>query len=372
VAAPASTAYYGPRFDYDPVTLAPKGLLIEEQRTQLLLRSEEFDNAAWSKTALTVTANAAVSPDGSATADKLIPTTATTTSRFVNADLSITVSLVYTQSVYAKAAGYSVLQITGSTGFGTVHQNFDLDAGTLGGTNGGTATITPVGNGWFRCTYTLPATSTTPAGRMLFAIVPNANSGRLAEFTGDGVSGAFLWGAQLEVGSFATSYIPSVASQVTRAADNASMIGNNFARWYNQTEGSFFASMDYMSATTTAWVLAAHSGGATNTNDYLAFVKSSGAAHRQTIVASGAAQGNLDVSGAVAGVVYKYAGCYKVNDAAFTVGGATPLTDNTVTLPVPNSLQLGNLFNQWLNGHVYRIAYFNRRLANSEIQGITS
>jgi hypothetical protein len=189
---------------------------------------------------------------------------------------------------------------------------------------------------------------------------------------GTGTGTFFVWGAQLEAGAFATSYIPTVASQVTRAADSASMIGNNFARWYNQTEGSFFASMDYMSATTTAWVLASHSGVAATTNDYLAFVKNSGAAHRQTIVASGASQGNLDVSGAVAGVVYKYAGCYKTNDAAFTVGGATPLTDSTVTLPVPNSLQVGNLFNQYLNGHIQRLAYYPRRLANSELQSITS
>ena len=71
-AAPTAAAYYGPRLDYDPVTLQPKGFLVEEARTNLLLRSEEFDNANWTKSRATVTANAATAPDGTSNADKLV------------------------------------------------------------------------------------------------------------------------------------------------------------------------------------------------------------------------------------------------------------------------------------------------------------
>jgi hypothetical protein len=204
--------------------------LIQNAPMNLLTHSEQFDNSAWAKTALTVTANATVSPDGSATADKLIPTTAAATARFVNNDAAVAIGFEYTQSVYAKAAEYSILQITGSTGFGLVYQNFDLATGTLGGTSGGIATITPVGNGWFRCTYTLTASSTAAAGRMLIAIVPNVNSARLAGFTGDGASGLFLWGAQLEVGSTATTYNPTTVKNLlgfTENFDNAAWTKSN-------------------------------------------------------------------------------------------------------------------------------------------------
>jgi hypothetical protein len=367
VAAPTSTAYYGPRFDYDPVTLAPKGLLIEEQRTNLCLYSESFQSGPWTQNNATDIANSTVAPNGTTTADTLVASVGTAAHTITSGALNPAAGIA--ASVYAKMGTASVIQLF-IGGTATPYANFDLSVGTATAFGSGTAaSITPVGNGWYRCVMT---TTLTTATSLQIGIVPSTSSARAASWTATGTETVFIWGAQLEAGAFATSYIPTVASQVTRAADSASMIGNNFARWYNQTEGSFFASMDYMSATTTAWVLASHSGVAATTNDYLAFVKNSGAAHRQTIVASGASQGNLDVSGAVAGVVYKYAGCYKTNDAAFTVGGATPLTDSTVTLPVPNSLQVGNLFNQYLNGHIQRLAYYPRRLANSELQSITS
>jgi hypothetical protein len=345
----------------------PKGLLIEEQRTNLCLYSESFQSGPWTQNNATDIANSTVAPNGTTTADTLVASVGTAAHTITSGALNPAAGIA--ASVYAKMGTASVIQLF-IGGTATPYANFDLSVGTATAFGSGTAaSITPVGNGWYRCVMT---TTLTTATSLQIGIVPSTSSARAASWTATGTETVFIWGAQLEAGAFATSYIPTVASQVTRAADSASMIGNNFARWYNQTEGSFFASMDYMSATTTAWVLASHSGVAATTNDYLAFVKNSGAAHRQTIVASGASQGNLDVSGAVAGVVYKYAGCYKTNDAAFTVGGATPLTDSTVTLPVPNSLQVGNLFNQYLNGHIQRLAYYPRRLANSELQSITS
>jgi hypothetical protein len=112
-----STAYYGPRFDYDPATLAPKGLLIEEQRTNLLTYSSEFDNAIWVKGNTTVTANATIAPDGDTSADKLVENTANTT-HSVNeiAISSATVGSIYTFSIYIKAAErkYAYIGIGGS------------------------------------------------------------------------------------------------------------------------------------------------------------------------------------------------------------------------------------------------------------------
>jgi hypothetical protein len=191
-------------------------------------------------------------------------------------------------------------------------------------------------------------------------------------FAGNGTSGIYIWGAQLEAGAFATSYIPTVASTVSRSADNASMTGTNFSSWYNQSEGTFIVGVSYLNAANTAWVWGAHSGLAASTNDYIAHVKNSAAINRQAIVAAGVSQGNLEFPGAVAGTVYQMAGAYKLNDAAFTVNGAAVGTDTTVTLPTPNALAIGNLFNQYLSGHIRAIAYYNTRLPNTQLQTLTA
>jgi hypothetical protein len=232
--------------------------------------------------------------------------------------------------------------------------------------------ITNSGNGWYRCSITVG----NPSGLRVdvqhsLSNTPTANISGI-NYNGDGTSGAFLWGAQLEAGAFATSYIPTVASQVTRTADQASIVAPMFAPWFNASEGSFVAEVSYFSASSTSWVVTAHSGSAASTNDYISYVKNSAAINRQAIVAAGASQGNLDFGGAVAGTVYKLAGAYKLNDAAFTVNGATPLTDATVTLPTPNALAIGNLFSQFLNGHLRNVRFYPVRLSDLQLQALTA
>lgn len=228
--ATTTAAYYGPRFDYDPVTLASKGLLIEEQRTNVLTYSEQVDNAAWTKGAASISANATPAPDGTSTADKLVEDN-TTSVHQVNQAVTTT-AIAYTFSVYLKAAGrnWAILGITDSGS--TVRLTwFDLANGAVGtvGTNI-TASITPVGNSWYRCSVTVAA---AVAGFNTFRIYTSTGN-NTTTYTGDGTSGIFVWGAQSEAGSFATSYIPTVASSVTRSADIASMTGSNFSSWFNQ------------------------------------------------------------------------------------------------------------------------------------------
>ena len=181
--------------------------LIEVVPRNLLTYSEAFDDGAWTKTEVTVTANSTISPDGTTNADKLIPSTSHA-GHFFSQDSNITSGVAYTQSIYAKANAYSFLQIAGSTGFSTTYQNFNLSDGTLGSTNGGIATITNIGNGWYRCTYTLTSTL-TGQGRFVIAIVSLSTSVRLEAFAGNGTDGISLYGAQLEQGSTATSYFPT-------------------------------------------------------------------------------------------------------------------------------------------------------------------
>jgi hypothetical protein len=203
----------------------------------LFTRSEEFDNAAWIKSEVTVTANSAVSPDGTSNAEFLVPSVNAAAHQAYQS-IALTNATAYTVTVYAKSGGYNFVNLRFGGGIAS-EAFFDLSNGTVvSATTLANASIRPAGNGWYRCSYTATATSTAS-----FAVsinpCPTSSSFGVA---GNGTSGVYVYGAQLEAGAFATSYIPTVASQVTRSADVATMTGTNFSSWYNQTEGTFVAS----------------------------------------------------------------------------------------------------------------------------------
>ena len=370
--ATTSARYYGPRFDYDPVTLAPKGLLIEEQRVNLLLYSEQFDNAAWVKDAATVTANATTAPDGTSAADKLIAT-ATTAGHMVRQSVTPTVAS-YTYSVYAKAAEYSKLMLA-DVGSGTWSATFDLATGTTISTAGAavlSSKIQAAGSGWYRCSVTFTGVAALTA----HGVMGYPNTGATitlfgVTYTGDGTSGVFAYGAQVELGSFATSYIPTVASTVTRSADVATMTGTNFSSWYNASEGTIVAEISGIpvagrsiysvdNGTAGARILAQSQTAATDTlfrvvdtTDQVAIVQATGGA---------------------AGAIVKIASAYKINDFATSNNGAAVGTDTSGTVPTGlNTLRIGQNVSgvAQLCGYIRQIAYYNTRLANTTLQVLT-
>jgi hypothetical protein len=368
VAAPTSTAYYGPRFDYDPVTLAPKGLLIEEQRTNLLTYSEQFDNVAWNSVFgnCTVTANAAVSPSGATTGDSLVPSAASTTHSLYQT-IALTLGASYTMTVYAKPNGYNRFMLREGTtaGYFVV---FDVSTGTVVNTNSATGTITPAGNGWYRCTMTITAPLTVATVMAIINMPNNGTTYANATFTGDGTSGVLLWGAQLEAGAFATSYIPTVASQVTRAADNASMIGNNFARWYNVNEGTLYADA-YM--VTAASVLGVSDG--TTFNRIQVGMNTS--SNQFLYVANNSVQALFTGPFSVLNSFNKLAFAYKTDSFAGTVNAGTPGVDTSGSVTGNlDRLQIGSRTGvaEFVNAPIKRITYYPRRLANTELTSITS
>lgn len=355
-----SAAVYGPRFDYDPVSMAPKGLLVEEQRTNLLTYSEQFDNATWVKGSSTVTANAAASPDGTVTADKLVES-AITDVHFARQDVTTTAQS-YTFSVFAKAAERSWLQLNNTTVAGSAF--FDIANGVVGTTSSATATITPAGNGWYKCTITVTATAAANAWRIYLA-----SSNGTTSYTGDGTSGIYIWGAQLEAGAFATSYIPTVASQVTRSADVASI--NTLSPWYNATEGSIYSEVLQLS-NATASMSACLNDGTTANEAYLRQI--SGTFQYNYVVGAVAQCALTPISTSAQGVIYKIAGVYKTDSFAASGNGGTVVTDNAGSVTTFTKLSIGARANstQPLNGHIRRIAYYPRRLTNSELQALTA
>jgi hypothetical protein len=340
------------------VTLAPKGLLIEEQRSNLFLYSEQFNDATWAKTNATITANTTVAPSGSATAETFAVTSAGTQSRIhvVPSGLSGTNTI----SIFAKADTKTVIQVCDNNS-ATAFVNFDLSGGAVGSTGAGaTGVITALANGWYRCAATF-----TWSSEISFHVVDSSTSARREAPATTGA--LFIWGAQAENGAFATSYIPSVASQVTRAADNASMIGNNFARWYNVTQGTLYAES---AALVTAGFSRAMQISDGTTSNFISLTTNT-----SQIRNGGVFQVSLNTPGAgvVAGVFYKIALGYKVDDIAASTNGAAALTSSSASLPSVSRLQIGGQTSSLVgNGAIKRISYFNRRLADSELQGITS
>lgn len=354
--APANT----PRFDYDPATLAPKGLLIESQRTNLLLRSEEFDNASWVKANATITANIAVSPDGTMDADKLIATVANSQHRVDFATTSAAATHAF--SVYAKPAGYNFLLIRLGVNGGYVN----LSDGTVAGvTSGYTLTATPAGNGWYRVVL-VGAAALNEVARI------NVTETVATDFAGDGTSGIFVWGAQLEAGSFATSYIPTVASQVTRAADQASIVAPNFAPWYNQSEGTFVVEAVTQKPTSlVATVIAIDaSDGGINNRHYIGVVSAS--AEVRTV--NGGSVQSLLTQAYTANVIEKYAYAVKANDFAFARNGNIVGTDTSGSMPTIDRMFIGNAAGSaaYFNGHIRSIRYFPTRLSNAQLQALSA
>lgn len=207
-----------PRIDHNPVTGAVLGLLLEGQATNLILRSQEFDNSAWAAAGAvgTVSANAATAPDGTTTADKLVEAAGAGNHGRRQAIGGLAELTTYRFSFYVKAAGRTRVRFWSFSGGDTGAYIFDLSTVTASRTG---STITAVGNGWFRCEGPV----VTIAGQTARTIhIGPQNAGSAQSYTGDGASGVYVWGAQLELASTASSYIPTTTTSVTRAVDAAS------------------------------------------------------------------------------------------------------------------------------------------------------
>ena len=356
-----------PRFDYDPITKKPLGLLIEEGRTNLLTYSSDFSNAAWIKSNSTVTSAANVAPDGTQTAFNLIED-ALTNIHAINQNPSGTTAIgAYTLSVYAKYNGRQLRLVTSLNG-GSSTPIFNLQTGVV---ISGTGTITSVGNGWYRCTSTATSTGSS-AGYAQY--IQTAKSDGAFNYTGDGYSGIYIWGAQLEAGAFATSYIPTVATTVTRAADQASMTGTNFSSWYNQAQGSLYAEGDTVSTVnallaiisdgSTSNLLGIGHGASTNTaNSYYNSVL-------QTNFGSLGVVWNIKTVGKVILSLSTNNSNAACNGVAGTVDTVCTMPSNVTRLDIGSWVSVSGV--QPLNGHIRKLSYYPRALSSSELQGLTS
>lgn len=351
-----------PRFDYDPSTLASKGLLIEESRINLNPQSNAFENAAWGKTRISVSQNVITSPDGTQNADKLVEDSSASTSHFISQTITLTAA-PYTASVFAKKAERSwiFLKLAATGGNGAY---FDLDTGAVGTVTAGyTATITNYGNGWYRCTITVTATA---VGWSYEVQTASGNNGRL--YTGDGTSGVYIYGAQLEAGAFATSYIPTTTAAVTRNADVATITGTNFSSWWVASQGSVTANFRPSTVSGTRPIIQYDDGTA---NEIIA-LRGNTTNPELYIVDDGTPQAQIDAGTIAANTNYRFAAGWKLNDCAASINGGNSVLDGVVTIPTVIQARLGCDGTNYLNGHLQMIEYYNRKPTNETLQQLAS
>jgi hypothetical protein len=350
------------RLDYDENGV-PLGLLIEEQRTNLLLRSEEFNDAAWAKTDATVTANATTAPDGTTTADILIEGATTNVHRLVQ-----TVASGSVFSVFAKAETRSLLAIDINADSAN-RCYFDLSSGLVSSVGAGiTAIIADAGSGWYRCTISLNSGSATSCRIYV------TNAVGVISYAGDGTSGIYIWGAQLEAAPFASSYIPTVASQVTRAADNITLATSTFP--FNAAEGAIVAEWRNGPGTTAQQVWMLNDG--SNNNRIGLFDDASGSGATNDIFASvingGVAQAAITLSSGDQNTEHAAAMAWKVNDFAVSLDGGAALTDSSGTVPTVTTLNIGGQIagSTILNGHIRSLTYIPERLSNALLEELSA
>ncbi|MGS1093115.1 phage head spike fiber domain-containing protein [Aquamicrobium terrae] len=212
-----------PRLDHDPVTGEPRGLLSEITATNWVTRSNDFETGR-TKVGLTVVANAAVAPDGSMAATRLIETTANGAQRYVRLNaIIVQEGTQFTASVFvrpdANRKGVTLYPYNvANSGHGSV-VDFNLETMTAVPSGGfGRAEIVPLADGWFRLTVALDLPE--PATEFSFAVYfSNDPTNGNAIYDGDGVSGIAIWGSQVEAGLRATTYVPTEAAPATRATE---------------------------------------------------------------------------------------------------------------------------------------------------------
>jgi len=332
-----------------------KGLLVEPGATNLLTYSQEFDNGAWGKQEITITPNATTAPDGTTTADLAVATAVLETHQIARAGLA---SGAYTASVFAKANGYDTIELL--LNVGTNGALFNLTTGAITPVGTSTNVIEEYPDGWYRCSV-----YSSVAGTDYRIYIPTSSP----FFTGDGTSGVYLWQAQLETGSVATSPIVTTGSTASRVADVVSLTGASSL--IGQTEGGAFIEVETRNDGVSRRILTLDDGTTDNNirlakllGNTLFFASNRPASNNASITSSGTFLG-----------LFKIAYRYNANDFNGYANGSSFGTATTVAVPLNMSriiLGFAGSGTDHLNGWIRSFALFPTALTNTQLQALTT
>jgi hypothetical protein len=358
-------AFRGPRFDHDPLTLDCKGLLIEESRTNLVPRSERFDDLAWTPIRLVSqpASNTDISPSGQLTAEKLVPSLSVGDHRIDRASVSgLIVGTVYTVSVFVKASGYTGFGINVSSSPSPYGATFDLATGTVSGTQSGwKASIQPYPNDWYRCVATFTFSSGT---RIYFAV---GQTGTSFSYAGNETSGILIYGAQAETGAFPTSYIPTITASAVRSADVCSITGGAFNEFYNPLDGTIVAATLALGfSTSNNAICSVDSGTTIIMRIFHRSVQSNRLSSSvSSIQATPAANYNT------ANAEYKSALAANADGADFVINGTQIPDVFTGSSLSADSLKFSGISASTSNNIISSFRYYKKRLSNAKLQALT-
>lgn len=337
-----------PRFDHDVLTGESKGLLIEESRTNLI---ESYNVAAWAYLSSSIY-DYAIAPDGTQSAVRSTFESTGGAVGLTNVVKSATGDHCY--SVYIKSA--ELTKVSLSDNEQDIVVDFYLDSNTYEISLGASAAgIEDIGNGW----------------RRIWMVGSSGDTDTYFQFYGydlpaDDFASVLWWGAQLEEGSFPTSYIKTSGASASRSADNASITGENFSSWYRQDEGSLYSEISTFDTSVTASRSRITLGSG---NDRVFSANGQNSLYVQT--SSGGTQVQIHNS-LITNVYYKKAIGLKKDNFAISFEGNIQ-TDTGGAVPLVDSLYFKEPINStaYLNGHIKKIAYYPQRLTNEQLQQLT-
>jgi hypothetical protein len=366
-----------PRLDYSGGG-CPK-LLLESQRTNLVTYSEDLTNAAWTKTGVTISSNATTSPDGTTSADKIIAN-ASGGDKFAFQLRTITLSQAFTISAFFKKSEYKLAFVRAGGQTSSPYVIYNLDTEAVVSTSGASSTkIEDYGNGWYRILLTLnSATNTTCAPNVSF--IPDSGytlSGvNIPQYTGDGTSGGFVWGCQLEANgaSYGTSYIPTYGSSVTRGEDACLKTG--ISSLIGQSEGVVYVEYDQklINQSITRRIFALSDG--TTSNRITAYINSANGI--DFYVRNSGGDLFLDQASSPIGNtqgVHKIAAAYKNGDYAVYLDGVQIISGagTAGTIPACSRFDLGSqIGSNDLYEPMMQSLLFPTRLTNDELASLTT
>lgn len=357
------------RFDHNPVSLVPLGLLVEEARINIVIQNENLA-VSWTNQRTVDAQNAGVAPDGANTLNKITDNLmgGENTAAIFQSPITIATSTVFTVSVYAKKDQLDWLFLeVGALAALAINAYFDLTNGIVGATVGADVTSTfieDIGNGIYKCGFIFTSDAADNAGNVFMGIAEGDNDRTI---TMDGSSSIFAWGVGLEAGAFPLSYIgPTLASSVTR---NADVVSTTDMSWLNAVAGTYYADVRTGNISNDTTVFSIHDGTA---DERIAVEITGGDIHFIGVDGGGAPQ--WDISTAVAAdTPYKIAVAWAANDVAFYLNGSQVGVDSGATLPTVTQLNIGSdhADAEFFNSTHNEDRYYTVRKANQFLEDLS-